>query len=443
MIRYLSDVRLCLGKSYKFITIHLKHIRKMAFCLSFKREVRIQPKSRPIYKDSVDKISSFITDITLCVFYQNVTLILAAISCLMFFSQTQPSLAQSPQTSEGLPIPTFWLGTAPACNAGPSNCTAQSAYLSSGGSGDGQPCITGHKVICGTVPNGPGANESFQWTPSKYFNFEWIGTAPRCRPDAFSQCLSRGGTVFGYDSDGNGSRCFSGKKLLCGFPKFVSSPIGIGPAVMPSGDVIQSRSKWHLLEECPLKLALGEEGQEMLKVKIQNGLLIDSATGQPYTSLDYKNIPNISTLCVGSPPSAPLETLYVFDKSKQMYLVNVCKQPSRAMPIMNKDGTYSLLMLKRGTSLNGESCLESGVAQVVHSLITGHYVNVATREISGAVIGAGTIIVNKGVVNYIDNCSGHYQPSLARLFATMEYLIWNSVLISSFANCDTTSISGQ
>lgn len=104
----------------------------------------------------------------------------------------------------------FWSGTAPACEAAPSDCTAN--FFFSWGesvSGIGAACASGYKYLCASAPRS-------DW------HVTVVGTAPACNASC-SDCPQGYAcwtwTNSGISSAGGGSTCWSGIKVICIKPK--------------------------------------------------------------------------------------------------------------------------------------------------------------------------------------------------------------------------------
>ena len=98
-----------------------------------------------------------------------------------------------------------WLGTAPFCKGDVTDCADRDwVYIGPGKAGDGSPCVSGHKVLCG------------RFSATKYKYFRWIGTAPFCN-GVPKDCTDKGGVYLGDDTEGDGAACATGRKVVCGF----------------------------------------------------------------------------------------------------------------------------------------------------------------------------------------------------------------------------------
>lgn len=101
------------------------------------------------------------------------------------------------------PAGTVVIGTAPSCDAHPSDCpTDFPNFISYLGAGGGHPCISGSKILCAT--------DAFA---DDYKNYYWEGTAPFCSADK-DDCSPN--TYLMDDTSGPGAKCKSGHKVLCG-----------------------------------------------------------------------------------------------------------------------------------------------------------------------------------------------------------------------------------
>jgi hypothetical protein len=116
--------------------------------------------------------------------------------------------------------PTFsWQGNAPSCGASPSDCSGATPYFwGYNNSGDGAPCWTGNKVLCGSEPI------------SDYQNLQWEGKAPFC--DAKASDCPADTEFLVQGTSGDGSQCdnggvFSGHKVYCGGKKPLNSPMDV------------------------------------------------------------------------------------------------------------------------------------------------------------------------------------------------------------------------
>lgn len=116
--------------------------------------------------------------------------------------------------------PTFsWQGTAPSCDAGPSDCSGATPYYwGTNHSGDGAPCWTGHKVLCASEPK------------SNYQNLQWEGTAPFC--DAKPSDCPTGTEFLVQGTSGDGAECdnggiFVGHKVYCGQKRQLNPPMDV------------------------------------------------------------------------------------------------------------------------------------------------------------------------------------------------------------------------
>jgi len=89
-----------------------------------------------------------------------------------------------------------WIGTAPICDAQPSDCAdIDMDYVRSSKCGDGSCCVTGRKVKC---------------SPRQ----KWLGTAPICDAQP-SECADFNMEYVRSSKCGNGSCCVTGRKILC------------------------------------------------------------------------------------------------------------------------------------------------------------------------------------------------------------------------------------
>jgi hypothetical protein len=95
-----------------------------------------------------------------------------------------------------------WIGTAPYCFGFESDCTGDyDHYWLRGTCGDGNKCDQGLKVMCCKIKN-------------PFSALYWKGSAPFCGGDC-NDCDDGDHCVMQNDC-GDGSVCWSGKKVLCG-----------------------------------------------------------------------------------------------------------------------------------------------------------------------------------------------------------------------------------
>ena len=118
----------------------------------------------------------------------------------------------------------FWSGTAPFCNGSKYDCEKVPGYIAGEEDkcGDGNCCMTGHKVKCVFDPK--------RWKESIMYNnlqfeskdknvknykpeFNWFGTAPFCNYDE-CDVINEGFLPMKKDNYGNGAKCVSGQKIL-------------------------------------------------------------------------------------------------------------------------------------------------------------------------------------------------------------------------------------
>lgn len=173
-------------------------------------------------------------------------------------------------------------------------------------------------------------------------------------------------------------------------------------------DVKRDSGKWHMDTECPFEVAFYSEAKrdKRFKVTASNGKFLRS-TGEAYSS-------NSVTKSQCNNGNKGSESLYVVSPNGDFYIADVCKD-TRALPL---DGV--------NYKIPGDSmCPSRGRGKdlrVVHSLILGEYTDINTRTVNGPVAGAGIIFVDNGKVKWINNCSGHYQPTLELFYQTLTLL---------------------
>lgn len=121
----------------------------------------------------------------------------------------------------------FWHGTAPFCNAIPSDCSRYAGKLyehipenkisSEDRQSYGATCLTGNKVLCRYNPSSAvekGIFEEYGLDPTTMnFTLKWFGTAPFCDPEP-CQIWSEGYIPLFNDEYGDGSKCWTGRKIL-------------------------------------------------------------------------------------------------------------------------------------------------------------------------------------------------------------------------------------
>lgn len=101
----------------------------------------------------------------------------------------------------------YWLGTAPFCNAKPSDCESTPGYVFAEYSsiGDGASCWSGQKVKCVKKEKSD-------------IKYAWFGSAPFCNENPFIDIVVDGWVPIKVDRYGDGSNCVKGFKVLARNP---------------------------------------------------------------------------------------------------------------------------------------------------------------------------------------------------------------------------------
>ena len=139
-----------------------------------------------------------------------------------------------------------WKGTAPSCGADARDCVgSHSHYWAWSKCGDGKQCTSGRKAFCCTSAN-------------PYVITYWTGTAPFCKGTCH-KCEINGDHCIVENKCGDGSRCWSGKKALCGRQGSVTLS-KLEELVKMSEDTNAKEQSVLLMGEPPQVDAMGESG---------------------------------------------------------------------------------------------------------------------------------------------------------------------------------------
>lgn len=151
-----------------------------------------------------------------------------------------------------------------------------------------------------------------------------------------------------------------------------------------------------------------------------------------YSSINQLHNP--TTGCDGFYPS---ETLYAINAAGELKLVEACSNADtksttrRHLQMLKYDYTHSgisaFMSIKRRDPGNWAACANPETLKAVHPLIDGDIPSISGQinygYIKSQIYGAGTMTVADGKILQFDNCSGHFQPPLANLYYTWQYLI--------------------
>ena len=135
-----------------------------------------------------------------------------------------------------------WIGTAPFCRADPTDCVGTyNHYWTWSKCGDGKQCWSRYKVLC--------CNK-----PIPYSLLYWKGTSPFCRGSC-NDCSTGDDCVINDNKCGDGARCWTGHKVLCG--RTQSTSMAELQDLMELSEYTKAKEE----ENLNMALLMGEPGQ--------------------------------------------------------------------------------------------------------------------------------------------------------------------------------------
>lgn len=210
--------------------------------------------------------------------------------------------------------------------------------------------------------------------------------------------------------NGNWTTTVWGSMSVCGCTVSACAPTEICKSFEVAKEYTDTGTKangacesWISQDKCAK--GLPKDALQNYEIEIRNGKVYDKFNNKPFTSWagGYK------------------ETLYVIDAtSDKIYFINVEGR------FIEARGTANCI---DRTIQNGQSTSQCTIPRLTtHAGILMGYVaglpgaTSTPKEMTIKVKGAGTVKVSNGVINEITNDSGHFQPTIDNLKATMNIL---------------------